>query len=157
MGMSSFVLFRHGDSNTANNLFNTINNICTKEKLFFDNDEKTYNSEGALKYTRIYISDTPFKENYSRTLSFSVYDEPYEFQTVTYEWDDTQNEYFKAVVSDDFDDNADLLFQFLFAFLSEFSDARVWIEEDWFYTLEDMKKIKSSYNDNWCYIDPKDL
>lgn len=36
-------------------------------------------------------------------------------------------------------------------------DAKVWIEEDWFYSLEDMKKIKSSYNDNWCYIDPKSL
>ncbi len=34
-------------------------------------------------------------------------------------------------------------------------DARVWIEEDWFYNLEDMKKIKASYNNNWCYINPK--
>lgn len=42
-------------------------------------------------------------------------------------------------VSDDFDDNEDLLFKFLFAFLNEFPDARVWIEEDWFYNLEDMK------------------
>ncbi|CAM4440118.1 hypothetical protein [Paenibacillus xylanexedens] len=155
MGMSSFVLFKRGGSTSVSNLLSTIKNICMKEKLFFDNDEETYDSEGALKYTRLYISDTPFKENYSRTLSFSVYDEPYEFQTVTYDWDDTQNEYFKAVVSDDFDDNEDLLFKFLFAFLSEFPDARVWIEEDWFYNLDDMKKIKASYNNDWCYIDPK--
>ncbi|PQP83261.1 hypothetical protein C0Q44_00570 [Paenibacillus sp. PCH8] len=67
-------------------------------------------------------------------------------QTVTYDWDDTQNEYFKAVASDDFDDNEDLLFKSLFAVLNECPDARVWIEEDWFYKLEDMKKIKASYN-----------
>ncbi|KAA2302450.1 hypothetical protein FY526_19785, partial [Clostridioides difficile] len=97
MGMSSFVLFKRGESTSASNLLSTINNICIQEKLFFDNDEENYNSEGTLKYTRLYISDTPFKENYARTLSFSVYDEPYEFQTVTYDWDDTQNEYFKAV------------------------------------------------------------
>ncbi|MFC9706627.1 hypothetical protein ACFTRD_00545 [Paenibacillus sp. NPDC056933] len=157
MGLSSFILFRHGKSMPTYLLSSAARNICKKENLFFDNDEETYNSEGALKYTRLYISDTPFKENYSRTLSFSVYDEPYEFQTVTYDWDDTQNEYFKAVVSDEFDDNEDLLFQFLFAFLNEFPDAKVWIEEDWFYTLEDMKKIKSSYNNNWCYIDPKNI
>ncbi len=59
-------------------------------------------------------------------------------------------------VSDDFDDNEDLLFKFLFAFLNEFPDARVWIEEDWFYNLEDMKQIKASYNNDWCYINPKD-
>lgn len=41
--------------------------------------------------------------------------------------------------------------------LNEFPDARVWIEEDWFYNLEDMKKIKASYNNNWCYIDPKNI
>ncbi|WP_440116664.1 hypothetical protein [Paenibacillus sp. QZ-Y1] len=132
MGISSFILFRHGKSMPTYLLSSAAGNICRKEKFFFDNDEETYNSEGALKYTRLYISDMPFKENYSRTLSFSVYDEPYEFQTVTYNWDDTQSEYFKAVVSDDFDDNEDLLFKFFFAFLSEFPDARVWIEEDWF-------------------------
>ncbi|WP_415640158.1 hypothetical protein, partial [Paenibacillus taichungensis] len=95
MGISSFILFRHGKSIPTYLISSATRNICEKEKLFFDKDEETYNSEGALKYTRLYISDTPFKENYSRTLSFSVYDEPYEFQTVTYYWDDTQNEYFK--------------------------------------------------------------
>lgn len=55
MGMSSFVLFKRGESTSANNLLSTIKNICMKEKLLFDNDEETYNSEGTLKYTRRYI------------------------------------------------------------------------------------------------------
>lgn len=41
--------------------------------------------------------------------------------------------------------------------MNEFPDAKAWIEEDWFYNLDDMKKIKVSYNDNWCYMDPKSL
>lgn len=64
-----------------------------------------------------------------------------------------KNEYFKAIVSDDFDGNEDLLFQFLFALLHEYSDAKVWIEEEWFYTFPDLERIKDSYNNSWCYID----
>ncbi|MDT0121065.1 hypothetical protein Q9R46_00305 [Paenibacillus sp. RRE4] len=157
MGMSSFIVFKQGESKSANSLLSTIKNICIKENLFFDSDDEKYDIEGVLKYTRIYISDKPFKEDYSRTISFSLYDEPYDFQIVNFDWDNMQNEYFKAIVSDDFDENEDLLFQFLFALLNEISDAKVWIEEDWFYTLEDLERIKDSYNNSWCYTDPKDV
>lgn len=75
---------------------------------------------------------------------------------------DLSNSWFKLLskfqtVSADFDDNEDLLFKFLFAFLNEFLDARVWIEEEWFYNLEDMKKLNASYNNNWCYKVPNNI
>ncbi|MGQ8870652.1 hypothetical protein [Paenibacillus sp. TSA_86.1] len=155
MSISSFIVFKCKKSTPAYNLLNRIKTFCTEEALFFDSDDEKYDIEGVLKYTRIYISDKPFKEHYSRTISFSLYDEPYDFQFVTFDWDNMQNEYFKAIVSDDFDDNEDLLFQVLLAFLSEFPDSKVWIEEEWFYTLPDLKRIKKSYNNSWCYMGPR--
>ncbi|KAA8783074.1 hypothetical protein EC604_04350 [Paenibacillus amylolyticus] len=156
MSISSFILFECKKSPLAYNLLNMIKTFCTEEDLFFDSDDEKYDIEGALKYTRIYISDKPFNED-SRTISFSLYDEPYDFQIVTFDWDNMKNEYFKAIVSDDFDENEDLLFQVLLAFLSEFPDAKVWIEEEWFYTLGDLKRIKNSYNSSWCYMDPRNI
>lgn len=72
----------------------------------------------------MYISDISFRENYSRQICFSVYDEPYEYQIVSFKWDDTNNEYFKAVVSDDFCDNDDLLLRFSHAILKKISDSK---------------------------------
>ncbi|WII39024.1 hypothetical protein [Paenibacillus thiaminolyticus] len=129
-----------------------------KGESFFDSDEENYYSEGTLKYSRVYISDTPFRENYSRQICFSVYDEPYEYQIVSFKWDDTNNKYFKAVVSDDFCDNEDLLVRFSHAILKKYPTAKIWVEEDWFYTLEDLEKILSNPFDNeWCYKQPKAL
>ncbi|MBO2945986.1 hypothetical protein JJQ72_18565 [Paenibacillus sp. F411] len=158
MGMSSFLLFKRGESNPANDLLRDLNKICVEENLFFDSDEESFDSDGALKYTRVYISDLPFREDYSRTLSFSVYDEPYEYQLVSFNWDDTNNEYFKAVVSDDFDDNEDLLLRFFHAILKIYPTSKIWIEEEWFYTLEDLDNITNMpYMSDWCYKDPREL
>lgn len=158
MGISSFLLFKRGESTPANDLLRNLNNICIEENLFFDSDEETYNSEGTLKYTRVYISDIPFRENYSRPLCFSVYDEPYEYQIVSFKWDDTNNEYFKAVVSDDFDDNEDLLLRFSHAILKIYPTAKIWVEEEWFYTLEDLDNITNMpYKNDWCYKDPREI
>lgn len=158
MGISSFLLFERGESTPANELLRDLNKICIEENLFFDSEAETYDSEGTLKYTRVYISDLPFRDNYSRPLCFSVYDEPYEYQLVSFKWDDTNNEYFKAVVSDDFDDNEDLLLRFSHAILNIYPTAKIWVEEEWFYTLEDLGNIiKAPYKSNWCYKDPREV
>lgn len=156
MGISTFLLFERGKSAPAYDLLRSLNSICINENLFFDNDEDCSSSEGTLKYSRAYISDRPFKEDYSRPLGFSVYDEPYEYQIISFKWDDTNSEYFKAVVSDDFCDNEDLLLRFSHAILNIYPTAKIWIEEDWFYTLEDLDKIVNMpYNNDWCYKNPK--
>jgi len=158
MGMSSFLLFKRGESAPANDLLRDLNKICIEENLFFDCDEETYDSEGTLKYTRVYISDLPFSENYSRTLCFSVYDEPYEYQLVSFNWDDTKHEYFKAVVSDDFDDNEDLLLRLSHAILKIYPTAKIWVEEEWFYTLEELDNITNMpHTNDWCYKDPREI
>lgn len=155
MGTSSVLLFKREESIPAINLLMRINKICKKEKLYFDSDEKVFNNEGKLIYTRIYVSDVPFRENYSRTLCFSVYDEPYEYQVVSFEWDDTNNEYFKAVVSDDFYDNEDLLFRFFREMLRIYPKSKLWVEDEWFYTIEDLENTTDVYENNWCYKEPR--
>lgn len=158
MGMSSFLLFNRGESIPANNLLRNLKDVCVKEKLFFETDEETYNSEGTLKYSRAYISDIPFKENYSRPLCFSIHDEPYEYQLVSFKWDDTNNEYFKAIVSDDFYENEDLLLRFSHAILNLYPTAKIWVEEEWFYTLEDLDNITNMpYHNDWCYKNLRDI
>ncbi|MEY8743847.1 hypothetical protein [Paenibacillus tundrae] len=154
MGTSSVLLFKREESIPAIDLLMRINKICKKEKLYFDCDEKVFIGE-KLIYTRIYVSDVPFRENYSRTLCFSVYDEPYEYQVVSFEWDDTNNEYFKAVVSDDFYDNEDLLFRFFRAILRIYPKSKLWVEGEWFYTIEDLENTTDVYENNWCYKDPR--
>ncbi|MGZ7440988.1 hypothetical protein [Paenibacillus sp. TH7-28] len=156
MGISTFLLFKRGESIAANDLLSNIKNLCIRENLFFDTDEEKFNIGGVLKYSRVYISDIPFEEDYSRQLCFSLYDEPYDYQTVSFKWDDIHSEYFKALVSDDFCDNEDLLFRFVYSVLNIYPSAKIWIEDDWFYTLEDLEKIKRKpYDNNWCYKHPK--
>lgn len=156
MGMSATILFKKGHSAEINKLLLHLNRICDREGWFYSHDLKKYDDMQKLKYCEFCLSDTPLKDSYDRQLCFGIADEPYPFKLVNFDWDSTGNEYFKTVVSNDFDDNEDLLFQVLLALLSEFPDAKVWIEEDWFYTLDDLERIKNSYNNSWCYTDPRD-
>lgn len=111
-------------------------------------------SDGTLKYCQVYIS-IPFEASYSRQLCFSVYDEPYEYQTIDFKWDETHNKYFKAMISDDFYENEDLLLRFVHSAISVYPNAKIWTEEDWFYTFEDLDRIvKDPNNTEWCYKKP---
>ncbi|NUU78030.1 hypothetical protein [Paenibacillus xylanilyticus] len=155
MGMSAAVLFKSGESIEINKLLYSLIDLCNKEGLYHSQDLKKVDEDEKLKYCEFCVSDIPLKDSYDRQLCFGIADEPYPYKLVNFDWDPSED-YFKTVVSSDFDDNEDLLFKFLFAFLNEFPVAKVWIEEDWFYTIEDLKAIKASYDNNWCYINPKD-
>jgi len=158
MGISTFVLFRQGESISASDLLKNIREISINYGLYFSNNYDEYDQTGKLKFCSIYISDIPFEDNYSRQISWNLYDEPYKFQNVDFNWDDSKSQYFKALVSEDFYENEDLLFKILYGILKVYPSAKVWIEDNWFYTIEDLEKIKSKPFDNeWCYNDPKDF
>lgn len=157
MGTSAVILFKSGESIEINKLLLSLNELCNKEGLFHSHDLKKVDEKGELKYCEFCISDIPLKDSYDRQLCFGIADEPNPYKLINFDWDSPEKDYFKTVVSGDFVENEDLLFKFLFAFLNDYPVARVWIEEDWFYTLEDLKKIRASYDNNWCYISPKDL
>lgn len=158
MGTSTFFLFKRSESVPVDDLLRAFNKICIEEKLFFDNDPLEYDNDGKLKYTRVWINDKPFKVSPSRQICFNMYDEPYEFQVVDFKWDDTKTEYFRAIISEDFYENEDLLLRICHALLKIYPTAKIWIEEDWFYTLEDLDKItKMPFSDDWCYRNPKEI
>jgi hypothetical protein len=157
MGTSAVILFKSGESVEINILLPRLNELCNREGLFHSHDLKKIDETEKLKYCEFCISDVTMKDSYDRQLCFGIADEPYPYKLVNFDWDSSEEDYFKTVVSGDFDGNEDILFKFLFAFLNEFPVAKVWIEEDWFYTLDDLKKIKASYNNSWCYMSPKDI
>lgn len=158
MGISTFVLFRQGESIPASDLLLNIREVCTNYGLYFSNNHKEYDETGKLKFCSIYFSDIPFEDNYSRQISWNLYDEPYNFQTVNFDWDDSKIQYFKALVSEDFYENEDLLFKILYGLLNIYTYAKIWIEDNWFYTLKDLEKIKNKpFDTEWCYKNPRDF
>jgi hypothetical protein len=155
MGISATILFKKGHSVEINQLLLHFNQISDSEGWFHNHDLKKYDDMQKLKYSEFCLSDIPLRDCYERQICFGIADEPYPFKLVYFEWDSPNNEYFKTVVSSDFDGNEDLLFQVLLAVLIEYPDAKVWIEENWFYTLDDLKRINDSYHSRWCYMDPQ--
>ncbi|MGG4553958.1 hypothetical protein [Paenibacillus humicus] len=158
MGISAFVLFRHGESISASELLINIREVCTTYGLYFSKDYDEYDETGKLKSCSIYFSDIPFEDNYSRQISWNLYDEPYKYQIVDFNWDESKNQYFKAMVSEDFYENEDLLFKILYGLLKVYPSAKIWIEDNWFYTIEDLENIKNRpFDDEWCYKNPRDI
>ncbi|MUG48128.1 hypothetical protein [Paenibacillus woosongensis] len=148
----------HGESISASELLINIREVCTTYGLYFSNDYNEYDETGKLKSCSIYFSDMPFEDNYSRQISWNLYDEPYNYQTIDFNWDESENQYFKAMVSEDFYENEDLLFKILYGLPKVYPSAKIWIEDNWFYTIEDLEKIKSRpFDDEWCYKNPRDI
>ena len=158
MGSSTFVLFKENGSISAKVLLSFLKGFCTKENLIFSYADKKY-IDDILKYVRINISDKPFDIDVDRQLVFSVYDEPYDFRLHELSWENNGQEYFQAIIVDYFENNEDLLFKIMLAVLLEYPQAKLWMEEDWCYTLEDLKKIEKNkpFDMDWCYKNPKDF
>lgn len=116
MGTSAAVVFRSGESIEINKLLLRLEELCNKEGLFYSHDLKKIDEASKLKYCEFCISDIPLKDSFDRQLMFGLADEPYPHKLVNFEWDSPEIDYFKTVVSGDFEDNEDLLFKFLFYF-----------------------------------------
>lgn len=154
MGISAHILFKRGNSIEINDLVLRLDELCENEGMYYSHTSNKVDDAGKLKYCEYCVSDIPLYESYDRPICFGIADEPYPYKLVEFDWEPFPQEYFKTLVSGDFVDNEDLLFKFLYVFLHEFPNARVWIEEDWFYTLADLNKLKENYVDHWCYINP---
>ena len=131
-----------------------------ENKLYFDNHYERFNDAGELIFSSIYVSDIPFSEDGFRALPWNLYDKSndYFLQSLNFEWDMSHTEYFKAIISEDFYEYEDLLFKVVYEILKLYPSAKLWIEYDWLYTLEDLEKIASRpYDNSWCYKNPKSL
>ncbi|MDQ0171830.1 hypothetical protein [Paenibacillus tundrae] len=128
-----------------NELIPRLEKLFEKEDLFYSRELNKVDETGNVKYCEFCISDIPLEESYERQICLGVADEPYPFKLINFDWEDPEKEYFKTIVINDFKENEDILFTFLLAFLEEYMTAKVWIEDDWFYTLEDLKNTRDHY------------
>nr|WP_145406426.1 hypothetical protein [Paenibacillus xylanexedens] len=158
MGISAFVLFETGSNIPLTNLLKYTEDFCAELNLLYGISFKKEKGENQLKHVRASISELPFVEISSRQLCIDFYDEPYEFQNISFDWLGKDTEFFEAIIVDDFCDNEDLLFNILFRFLKKYPNSKIWMEDDWFYTLNDFEKISNRpYDESWCYKNPKEL
>lgn len=73
----------------------------------------------------------------------------------SFDWFDKSINFFEIITIDFFDQNEDLLFKVVYELLKLYPDAKLWMEQDWFYTLEDFEKLeKDTFNLEWCYNKP---
>lgn len=155
MGISCSVLFKENSFVEATKMYSILQKNCEKRKFYFDVNQKEIDSSNRIKLIRTNISDKPFWESISRQLNVDVYDEPYEYKDISFDWYDDEP-FFEAVVIDWTEGNEDLLFLIVLDFLSAFPETLLWIEEDWFYHLKDLKKIDNEpFDDEWCYKNPE--
>ena len=84
MGISAFVLFETGSKVPLNDLLQYTEAFCSELNLFYGISYKKENGNSQLKHVRANISDLPFVESSSRQLCIDYYDEPYEFQNISW-------------------------------------------------------------------------
>lgn len=155
MGISCSVLFKKNSFVEATKMYGILQKNCEKRKFYFGVNQKEIDSGDRIKLIRTNISDKPFEESISRQLNVDVYDEPYEYKDISFDWYEDKP-FFEAVVIDWTEGNEDLLFLVVLDFLSVFPEALLWMEEDWFYHLKNLEKIENEpFDDEWCYKNPE--
>ncbi|MGC6769762.1 hypothetical protein [Enterococcus sp. LJL51] len=158
MSISCSILLKENSFINATDLYNVMEKISKEKKFFFAKNMVESDSENRIKLIRTNISDRPFRDSVSRQLNVDIYDEPYKFKEISFDWYDNNIVFFEAIVIDSIDGNEDLLFYLTFDFLSLYPEALLWIEEDWFYSLKDLEKMNpASIEEDWCYQNPSEF
>jgi len=159
MGTSAFILFKSGHSIRIPQLLSDAEDICRENSLYYGDVADGYGDLNIVSHCETNINDIMWGEEGSseRDILFDLANEPFDLRNIDFEWDSSRQEYFKAMIAVEFYNNEDLLFKFLYPFLKRYPEAKLWIEEDWFYTLEDLEKIanRQPFDQEWCYKDPK--
>ncbi|MGL4393729.1 MAG: hypothetical protein ACRCS8_00670 [Brevinema sp.] len=158
MGITCSMLVKEDSNIKATSLYATLKKICSDGNLIIGVNIKEVDETDRVKLIRTNISDVPLDKDSSRQLCVDIFDEPYKFKYNSFEWFDESISFFESIVIDYFDRNEDLLFRIVHDLLKQYPKAKLWIEEDWFYTLEDLDKINNkAFNKDWCYKNPKDF
>ncbi len=159
MGASAYILFEAGKSKSASELVSLVLDLCDKENLFFAFDIERFDNANRLKYKRLGISNISFSErNSSKQICLNIYDEPYQFQLEQFDWDILHKDYFNAISLEFFVENEDLLLKIIYPLLKAYPQAKLWCDNDWFYTSADLEKIVNKpFDKYWCYKNPVSL
>lgn len=158
MGITCSMLVKEGSNINATNLYIALEKVCSYENLIIGVNISEADENDTIKLIRTNISDVSFDKNPSRQLCVDIFDEPYKFRYNSFEWFDESISFFEAITIDCFDGNEDLLFRVAYGLLKQYPKAKLWIEDDWFYTLGDLDLINNKPFDNeWCYKNLKNF
>ena len=155
MGVSAFVLFDIGSEVPIQKISKDIKLECIKKDMDFElhlevNDGKI----GSYNYAVIANKGKMQIEN------LTVYIKNMEIKTdyIILDWYSKTHVFFFGLLILDFDENTKLFLDFSIIVLNLYPFAKLWIEENWFYTSEDLEKIKNNpFDEDWCYKNPKEL
>ena len=67
-------------------LYNTIKNICMSNNFFLDISTKNVDVNQKIKSIYSNISDVSFTYGVMRQLCVSLFDEPYQFKDISFDW-----------------------------------------------------------------------
>ena len=154
MGISCSILSKKGSYNDALELYKEMEIVCLNNKYYCEIFHREKNVEGKTKAIYFSVSDRPFESSVSRQLAIFLFDEPYEYKDISFDWY-SEEVFFEAMYIDFFNGNEDLLLELLYGFMKTYNDTIIWIEQDWFYFYEDFVNIKQKpFDSSWCYKNP---
>lgn len=155
MGILGSIFVKENSNIKGEELYRVLERICSVENLFIEINLTEHDKSNKIKVIRTNISDKPLDEDINRQLCVDIFDEPYKYRYNSFDWFDKSINFFEIITIDFFDQNEDLLFKIVYELLKLYPDAKLWMEQDWFYTLEDLEKLeKDTFNLEWCYNKP---
>lgn len=154
MGISYSVLFKKSSYNDVLDLYKAMEDICKINRFYCKLHYKEEDENGEIKKIDFNVSDKKFEDSVSRQLCISLFDEPYRYKEISFEWY-KEEVFFEAVVIDFVEGNEDLLLKILYGFMKKYKEAVLWGEEDWFYFYDDIIRMKrEEFDAAWCYKNP---
>jgi hypothetical protein len=161
MGTSAYFLVRANSKIELTKLIEDVKNICIENNLYMSPISVNYQSENIIKHVSVEIALVERADLYeapTNDVLVDVYDEPYKYQYHSFSWYDEEIEFFNIAIIDEVYNNEKITLVLSYEILKRYPELKLWIEEDWLYTFEDIKKISNKLdNQDWCYKNPIDL
>lgn len=161
MGTSAFFLVQANSKIELTKLIEDVKNICRENNFYMSPISNDFQSENIVKHASVEIALVKRADVYeapANDVLVDLYDEPYKYQYHSFSWYDEEIDFFNIAIIDEVYNNEKITLVLSYEILKRYPEIKLWIEEDWFYTLDDLEKISSRpYNNEWCYKNPIDL
>lgn len=161
MGTSAFFLVQVNSKIDLTKLIEDVKEICRENNFYMSPISNDSQSENKVKCVSVEISLVKRADIYEASTNdvlVDLYDEPYKYQYHSFSWYDEEINFFNIAIIDEVYNNEKITLVLYYEISKRYPDTKLWIEEDWFYTLDDIEKILSrSYSNEWCYKNPIEL
>ncbi|MEK3877606.1 hypothetical protein [Paenibacillus sp. FSL M7-0420] len=161
MGTSAYFLDQANNHTKLTKLIEDIKNICIEKEYYmspvsYDPQSEHEGKHASLEVALVKRSDE--EETPPNDVLIDLYEESHKYQYHCFSWYDEQITLFNVAVIDEVYNNEQIILGLSSEILKHYPDLKLWIEEDWFYTLGDIEKIsRGPYDNEWCYKNPIDL